>query len=719
MTALTKQLTYILGLGLIVTLAACGGSADNPGQPEGDGRPAGISIAASAGSAEAGSEVTLTATVTGDAADGSVISWSAPAGTFSVDSGADTVWTAPAAAGAVTITAYLLVNEESVATDSVVIEVTEPAGEPGDPGDSDSEEPGTVTISISADTVTVDTGEQVTLTATVTGAGSEEHDIVWTVPAGTLSQSSGAHTVWTAPAHDGDVTIAAELRAGDESVAIDSIVISVTEPLAITISAPTATAHYAQELTLEATVTGTGAGDAVVSWTAEHGTLSAPAGATTTWTAPASAGPATITAALTGADTVASLTITVQLCSSGDVTSAADPCIITNVHQLQALSEHPAGHYRLGRDIDARSTETWNDGNGFIPIAGSAGGQPPEFTGSLDGAGYKITGLRINGSAQYVGLFGNIGVTGQVSDLNLVDALITGYSIVGSLAGQNAGTIRDSSNRMTAEDSAQVKGLRGDIGGLVGVNLGEIEGSWSAVPVTAGGAGSGGLVGRNGHLNDGSAVIRRSWAESPLVRNVDHSSAGNNGGLVGTNFGTVTDSYSYSNLLSTEPNTGGLAGYNHTIGLIERSWTGRGVQVTGTYSVGGLVGINWGTIQQSYSLAAEAKATVSRAGGLVGYNRDKGSIIETYSTTKVTASDHRGGLIGEHQPGGEVLRSFWDIEGSGVLSSPGGPGVIGRPSTGQMFEQASYEPHGWDFTAVWQIDEGNDTPELRSNPRPH
>lgn len=127
--------------------------------------------------------------------------------------------------------------------------------------------------------------------------------------------------------------------------------------------------------------------------------------------------------------------------------------------------------------------------------------------------------------------------------------------------------------------------------------------------------------------------------------------------------------------------------------------------------------MNRGTIEQSYSLAAEVEATINRAGGLVGHHRNTASIIETYSLTKVTAPANRGGLIGEHESGGAVQRSFWDMEGSGALSSPGGPGAIGRASTAQMYERASYEPHGWDFTAVWHIDEGDDTPGLISNPR--
>lgn len=332
-------------------------------------------------------------------------------------------------------------------------------------------------LPVTASAVSVEAGATLRLTATVTGAPADNGTIKWSAPAGTFSSTSGTETSWTAPAAAGTVT--AELSA-DGATVRDSLEIEVREPLAVTITAAS-DAHYGQELTVTATVTGSGADEAMIDWTADRGTLSVSAGATTTWTAPATAGTA------------------------------------------------------------------------------------------------SITGLRVNGSAHYAGIFGNIGATGEVSDLTVVDAMITGYRYVGSLAGQSAGRIRNVSNQMTAEDSAQVKGLRGDTGGLVGANLGVIEDSWSAVPVTAGGAGSGGLVGSNGAQNDGSGgVITRSWAASPLVHNRDRNSAGNSGGLVGTNFGTVIDSYSHSNLLSTEPNTGGLVGYNQVDGRIERSWTGSG-----------------------------------------------------------------------------------------------------------------------------------------------
>lgn len=441
--------------------------------------------------------------------------------------------------------------------------------------------------------------------------------------------------------------------------------------LGLPVTASAVSVEAGATVRLTATVTGDPADNGTIKWSAPVGTFSSTSGTETSWTAPAAAGTVTVTA---------ELTVTATVTGSG-----ADEAVIDWTADRGTLS------------VPAGATTTWT---------------APATAGTA-----SITGLRVNGSAHYAGIFGNIGATGEVSDLTVVDAMITGYRYVGSLAGQSAGRIRNVSNQMTAEDSAQVKGLRGDTGGLVGANLGVIEDSWSAVPVTAGGAGSGGLVGSNGAQNDGSGVITRSRAASPLVHNRDHNSAGNSGGLVGTNFGTVIDSYSHSNLLSTEPNTGGLVGYNQVDGLIERSWTGSGVQASGTYNVGGLVGMNWGTIEQSYSLAAEAKATINRARGLVGHHRSTASIIETYSLTKVTAPANRGGLIGEHESGGAVQRSFWDMEGSGALSSPGGPGAIGRASTAQMYERASYEPHGWDFTAVWHVDEGDDTPDLISNPR--
>ena len=91
--------------------------------------------------------------------------------------------------------------------------------------------------------------------------------------------------------------------------------------------------------------------------------------------------------------------------------TATDPYIVTTVTELQTLNDDKAAYYRLGNNIDASATSTWNSGKGFLPIGTGIGDVP--FTGELDGDGYTISSLYINrpttaDDGDYVGLFGEI-----------------------------------------------------------------------------------------------------------------------------------------------------------------------------------------------------------------------------------------------------------------------------------------------------------------------
>jgi len=140
--------------------------------------------------------------------------------------------------------------------------------------------------------------------------------------------------------------------------------------------------------------------------------------------------------------------------------TAGDPYIITTIEQLQEMRNNLTAHYALGNDIDASGTVNWNDGKGFRPVGAYAN----EFTGSLDGRGYKIYNLYINRSdMDYVGLFGSVGSEGVVKNVGLINVKVVGGSNVGGLVGFNNGTLSN------CYSTGPVSG-NGDMGGLVGYN---------------------------------------------------------------------------------------------------------------------------------------------------------------------------------------------------------------------------------------------------------
>jgi hypothetical protein len=94
-------------------------------------------------------------------------------------------------------------------------------------------------------------------------------------------------------------------------------------------------------------------------------------------------------------------------------------------------------------------------------------------------------------------------------------------------------------------------------------------------------------------------------------------------------------------------------------------------------------------------------------GGLAGINY--GSIVNCFSSGAVSGDVNVGGLAGWSDDQNDVNESFWDIETSGRVTSDGG---IGLP-TSQMQDMNTYTSAGWDFSytdgdeADWfiQIDE--------------
>jgi type II secretion system protein G len=115
------------------------------------------------------------------------------------------------------------------------------------------------------------------------------------------------------------------------------------------------------------------------------------------------------------------------------------------------------------------------------------------------------------------------------------------------------------------------------------------------------------------------------------------------GGLVGKNYGTITDCYATGEVTGNE-NTGGLVGYNQKGSITNCYATG---EVRGADNTGGLVGSNYGTLTDCYTTA---KVTGNKyTGGLVGDNR---SIIKNcYATGKVTGNNRTGGLVGYNSTG--------------------------------------------------------------------
>jgi hypothetical protein len=207
----------------------------------------------------------------------------------------------------------------------------------------------------------------------------------------------------------------------------------------------------------------------------------------------------------------------------------ADPYEITNVSELQAVNADTSASYEMVNDIAASNTELWNSGAGFDPISG--------FSGDFDGLQNSINGLTVNRSSTTgTGVFGSIGSSAYVHDIQVNDAKIIGNTDAGALTGANDGTIR-----RAAAENVYVEGAGSHVGMLVGthdggiIDLSKAEGT----VFLRNGNELGGLIGSNhdpAQINDSYAVGNVESAGTPS----------GTGGLVGGASGSLDVYNSYA-----------------------------------------------------------------------------------------------------------------------------------------------------------------------------
>ena len=258
-----------------------------------------------------------------------------------------------------------------------------------------------------------------------------------------------------------------------------------------------------------------------------------------------------------------------------------NPYVVEDAADLAAINNdaaHLAASYKLAHDIDLSAwlAGPGNDnGAGWNPI-----GRNAPFTGNLDGAGYKITGLWINRPAtDRVGLFASLS-SAAIANLGVEFTVNTNGVIGGSATGGLAG-VQGGGSIINSYVTGAVFGS-GYAGGLVGEqSSGSITNSYAAGFVTVAGSGTsvGGLVGAQ--MNNSS--ITNSYASSNV--NGDN---GNTGGLVGfQHYSSITNSYATGNVTGSST-TGGLVGRQEKPSSITNSYAAG--HVIGNDSVGGLVG---------------------------------------------------------------------------------------------------------------------------------
>ena len=335
-------------------------------------------------------------------------------------------------------------------------------------------------------------------------------------------------------------------------------------------------------------------------------------------------------------------------------------------------------------DIDLAYDTTNSDG---LFYDGGAGWSPlgetdDEFTGTYDGGGLLINGVKVNRSDT-----DNIGIFGRTEDAVIKNVKATGLNITGKRS----------------------------VGGLCGFMLrGELincvaQGTISNSQDT----GVGGLMGR------GTAVTVDKCGATATI--LSSPNGGYAGGLIGSNTGTptidsdVTNSWAIANISVAGDVVGGLIGNNCTNSHIAKCWATGNIDASDNDTVGGLAGWNDITSSVVNCYARVEIMADDSIGGLVGEFTANSDIINSYSTGEIIPlglQENTGGLIGLNIDDKEPTSSYWDTQTSSYATSNGGVGK----TTAEMKRQATYID--WNFTTIWAIRYSiNDGyPYLQDNP---
>lgn len=380
------------------------------------------------------------------------------------------------------------------------------------------------------------------------------------------------------------------------------------------------------------------------------------------------------------------------------------------------------GNYDLAFQLYHRT-----GGFDFAPI----GDYTQPFTGSFNASGYKINNFNLNRPCTPgIGLFGYTdGAT--ISNIILENVNIAGHLYTGGLAGDSHNSTYSNcrvSGTLTMYQLGAGFGFWDGVGGggLIGVAFNStIADCSSSVSITEGYEYIGSLIG----YSDGSHLSGCA-ASGNITINLNNASY--IGGLIGHVEGAsvLSRCQATGNILVTSAAAdivGGLLGQMEATANASQCFATGNIDAANADGVAGLIGVNQGSINQSYSTGQVVGHNA--VGGLVSQN--SGPIADSYSTGQVTGNQFVGGLVGGtganitncyaiglvtgvldvgglcgDNAGAIILDCFWDIVTSGTSVSDGGTGK----TTEEMKTLATFT--GWDIAGHALADLANGYPFL-------
>ena len=405
-----------------------------------------------------------------------------------------------------------------------------------------------------------------------------------------------------------------------------------------------------------------------------------------------------------------------------------DPYRIYTAEDLQCI--YNKGYYKQMNDIDLTAwISNNNPADGWKPIKGG-------YAINYDGDGHKVTGLWMESKSMYSGLFSKI-ASSSLYNLTIetaTDKSVSGKSYVGALVGrmQNS-TMKD----ITVKGN--IKGIT--VGGIAGGTKNcDVKGVAFEGSLTSNcGANDWSYTGGLAAISVSDTIVS---CKATVNINVSASKA-KAGALLGSSSSTVMECMSGGSVNVDAPKiafVGGLVGRNEidytndskNTGYINNCYSTARVSANSNSTTdiidvmcdcsGGLVGLNYGTVTNSYA-TGNVKHTL-RAGGLVGYNISDASVLSRcIAINKRVETDNSSGcsnrIIGDYYD--EACKPGKDNYGinnmllivNGVEKETRNAILDGIDvNQNELLNKDFYTELGWDFNKVWCFTPENIYPEL-------
>ncbi len=367
---------------------------------------------------------------------------------------------------------------------------------------------------------------------------------------------------------------------------------------------------------------------------------------------------------------------------AGGSGTAADPYIIKTKAHLNNVRYYLNAHFRMEADIVfteadfASDGDFYNSGTGWQPI-GTDSAAP--FTGTFDGNGHTITGLKIHITSDtviYVGLFGYIR-NSTIMELGLknsdffVEKLTTASRSVEYIGGL-VGSVYSS----TITDCY----ITGNVTGTVVLTAADDSGIGGITCYAAG------IAGDASYATTITGCYNAATVSVKVTATAKYSARAYAGGITGYGSANITTCYNTGNITAetasdvyyAETYIGGIAGYAPA--------------VSNCYNTGAITG------------ASSGYSPTIRIGGIAG--RADGAITNSYNRGSITSNNEKeyntycGGIAGSASD--NLINCYYlntVNKGVGI-----GTDTAVACTDEQMKQQATYI--GFDFDTVWTMKDG-------------